>query len=662
MAKQLDIKKSGEKRISRLPPAMVTKSLSQHRADRPTVFRSFSEESGSSCIRDEEGPGSSPSVAHPQDRHLSQHPRISGVPTTTDDDGEEDGRFMTPMDRPSTSESTRQPPTRLDYFGFPWTDPLVPTSALADRNMAPWQAKLESSSPSPSIVSRQQVHSRNDSANSQPEPTFAISPPVRPVLQHESSDDDYTSSTAGSSFSYPRKLSSSSGISAPHSPLSPFIPVHPPRSPSINSEASVNGVSAQRIPLNYSRPRSAASLSILSRGDSPAPRQLAASPNRQPSVMLQSDSYVTAQTEDAQLADNDGYLSGTGSSYTYTKFSLPRGRMVSRDSAIFRGLSTPHFEWKEPLFHDTSLPGATSERPLVPPSSPPKVTLDPQQDNPTTKEATFAFNFKSARPTTPEQPVQQQQPSPSPSQSVRSAKSTKSMTSSRGRTSVETGDLRSMHGPSAPKAEAEDTKSTSSKSNSTLRPMSTRTDMTNVTGYHYMSPDDHVTKGIECHENGALQESTYHLRIAAMQNHPTAMLLYALACRHGWGMRPNQREGVQWLRKALDSAILEVAEAESPTAATGVRESHDKKTKRAQSALSIYELGVSHLNGWGIEQDRALALRCFEVAGYWGDVDALTEAGFCYAEGIGCRKDLKKAAKFYRIADQRGVNMVGNSW
>lgn len=41
----------------------------------------------------------------------------------------------------------------------------------------------------------------------------------------------------------------------------------------------------------------------------------------------------------------------------------------------------------------------------------------------------------------------------------------------------------------------------------------------------------------------------------------------------------------------------------------------ENKTHKAQFALSIYELGVSHMNGWGIEQDKALALRCFEIAG-----------------------------------------------
>lgn len=46
----------------------------------------------------------------------------------------------------------------------------------------------------------------------------------------------------------------------------------------------------------------------------------------------------------------------------------------------------------------------------------------------------------------------------------------------------------------------------------------------------------------------------------------------------------------------------------------------------------------------------------------WGDCDALSEAGYCYAQGIGCKKDLKKSAKFYRMAESKGMSMVGNSW
>jgi TPR repeat protein len=93
------------------------------------------------------------------------------------------------------------------------------------------------------------------------------------------------------------------------------------------------------------------------------------------------------------------------------------------------------------------------------------------------------------------------------------------------------------------------------------------------------------------------------------------MLLYALACRHGWGMRANQKEGAEWLRKAAESASLEIADDEAQKKEGKSVDFVESKTRKAQFALSIYELGVSHMNGWGIEQDKALALRCFEIAG-----------------------------------------------
>ena len=182
-----------------------------------------------------------------------------------------------------------------------------------------------------------------------------------------------------------------------------------------------------------------------------------------------------------------------------------------------------------------------------------------------------------------------------------------------------------------------------------------------------LSAEEHLEKGIEFHNTGSLSKSTYHLRLAARAGLPTAMLLYALACRHGWGMRPNQAEGVAWLKRAVDSSSLEFMADKDPLsiAAPGEKPAPmtlEQRTRKAQFALAIYELGMSYMNGWGIPRDRSLALRCFEIAGSWGDNDALAEAGFCYGQGIGCRKDLKKAAGFYRRAADGGMSMAGQSW
>lgn len=70
-----------------------------------------------------------------------------------------------------------------------------------------------------------------------------------------------------------------------------------------------------------------------------------------------------------------------------------------------------------------------------------------------------------------------------------------------------------------------------------------------------------------------------------------------------------------WLRKAADSAVLEVADGEELTSNGKAADYVERNARKAQFALSIYELGVSHMNGWGIEQDKSLALRCFEIAG-----------------------------------------------
>lgn len=184
-----------------------------------------------------------------------------------------------------------------------------------------------------------------------------------------------------------------------------------------------------------------------------------------------------------------------------------------------------------------------------------------------------------------------------------------------------------------------------------------------------LSPEEHLEKGIEAHNAGSLSKSTYHLRLAAKAGLPTAMLLYALACRHGWGMRANQAEGVAWLKRAVDSSGFEFAtDPDADPLSTAGPDNKagpmtpEQRSRKAQFALAIYELGMSYMNGWGIPRDRSLAVRCFEIAGSWGDNDALAEAGFCYTQGVGCKKDLKKAAAFYRRAAEGGMSMAGNSW
>jgi TPR repeat protein len=279
-------------------------------------------------------------------------------------------------------------------------------------------------------------------------------------------------------------------------------------------------------------------------------------------------------------------------SYTYTKFNLPRGRKLDRQSIGIEDFLNSQINWDKPSQQNTQA------RPPSP-ESPPRPVAQ-KQERPSVE-----------RPSTER---------PSLSRNASTERGAPSLTSS----------------------------------NSTIRPRAGTT--------AEVTAQEHCDLGIELHEAGEFMKSTYHLRLAARAGLPEAMFWYGLACRHGWGMRVNQAEALQWLRKAVDSGQLEVAGDEDQSKQGQPTDVIKRNKHRAQYAVAIYELGKCYMNGWGAPADKALALRCYEIAGNWGDADALVEAGYCYAEGAGCKKDMKKAAKFYRAAEAKGVSMVGNSW
>ncbi|OAX78507.1 hypothetical protein ACJ72_07184, partial [Emergomyces africanus] len=651
LAKQLDESKKGDRRMSRLPPASVARSLSQ---PRPGYFRATS--SGDSCITTPVSPGGgsygrSGEVEEPAFRPKSQHPmlrRVSGqdLVSDPDSDNDRDAAEEAPPELPpiplSTFEAPRtESPEDASWFHSDGEDEhessIKPSPTARDTSSATRQP------PPPAPPAAESPDMKRNASNTLAPPSSSAKRTAgSPGLpQHESSDDDYfTSSTAGSTFSKPRKLSSSSGMSMPQSPITHFPRPHP-RSPSPPSEYSPIPNPLQRPLFNFSRPlsRSSTNMSIPSpslSGPEPPEENQSRTMNR-----VNRPSPITVPNNSSDDSNNvDDAQTSAPTSYIYAKYSLPRGRSVSRNSLVFSGLQTPLFEWSEPLFESTPPPSAagretfeegTPSLPATTHAHPPDTYAPPK----TPKKESLSKPETGAELEQKPKSVASPKHEPTPRKSSGKLVKWPDRTPPRGhsfdqatRKNVFLGKSNSSSRISlVPKSEEQedDAVTTSTDSNATLRPHTSRSGGPLPAS---LSAEDHVAKGIECHENGSLNESTYHLRIAALQNEPTGMLLYALACRHGWGMRPNQREGVQWLRKAVDSAVLD---ASHPTEPRG-RNTQEQKARQAQFALS-----------------------------HWGDVDALAEAGFCYVEGVGCKKDLKKAAKYYRMAESKGMSMVGNS-
>ncbi|KAI3341741.1 hypothetical protein F4824DRAFT_446944 [Ustulina deusta] len=637
LAKQLEESAKNGNRVSRLPPLTTESPLVVQ--GRSEYFRSLSydstDEQNGLSPKQPAGLGFTTEIETPLERPRSMHPRMSRIPPTPDEsiplppnpfkDGLR-GRSLQTLDEDNGMYGARREQSPGDLE----SEPRSAGHQGSIGHASPW-ARF------PASPEKLTKTASNDSANLVPPPPLF---PKRSSSIMSAPLDAYSPNEENLSASFhsqpPRKLSSSSAFSGP-ALASPIA--HYQRSPSISSEASVP---LPRPSFNFSRPLSRAGTPTL---DAPS-RQ--ASSDSHPSFILADE---TAHTPVSMHSDAfaEGFVAGgdVAPSYIYSKYSLPRGKSLQRNSAHFHDGESPSssFSWEAP---------ASAGNRQAPPSPPTR----PSSSSSRYQDGIVMGDPLVGRPSLERSKLSTEMSADGEPSSGLSRPSTRD---SRLSTDIPRG--RALTSPSHDQAQARAQTPMSvsmSDSASTIKPP--RSLQSSAPTAAEISPEEHLAKGIKCHEEGSVKESTYHLRLAALGGDPTGMLLYALACRHGWGMRPNQQEGVKWLRKAADIVSAEIAEDEDHAKEGKTVDFMERKTRKAQFALSIYELGVSHMNGWGIEQDKALALRCFEISGNWGDVDALTEAGFCYAQGIGCKKDLKKSAKFYRMAEAKGMSMPGNSW
>ncbi|CAE6451534.1 unnamed protein product [Rhizoctonia solani] len=161
--------------------------------------------------------------------------------------------------------------------------------------------------------------------------------------------------------------------------------------------------------------------------------------------------------------------------------------------------------------------------------------------------------------------------------------------------------------------------------------------------------------GIAAHEQNNLRDSArYFERSATVEGGcGVGMLMWGLSLRHGWGCRKDERNGFKWLRKAAEAAVTDLE---------GARSGEEAKAVKNELVLAIYEVGQCFFHGWGVGQDKVMAVSYFQVAARLGDCDAQQELAFCYLNGKGCKKDMRQAARWYRAAAAQGASTVGLAW
>ncbi|KAK2875157.1 hypothetical protein FQN49_001721 [Arthroderma sp. PD_2] len=147
--------------------------------------------------------------------------------------------------------------------------------------------------------------------------------------------------------------------------------------------------------------------------------------------------------------------------------------------------------------------------------------------------------------------------------------------------------------------------------------------------------DENIQEAIRLHEAGDLEKSTHmfgKLADPQGQNNALSQVLFGLALRHGWGCEPNTEMAVQYLSAAASNS----ASIEEEALRAGMKKGGAAK---GELILAIYELANCYRNGWGVSKDPAAARQYYETAANLGDTDAMNEAGWCYLEGFGGKKD-----------------------
>ncbi|SOV09766.1 uncharacterized protein UDID_07917 [Ustilago sp. UG-2017a] len=172
------------------------------------------------------------------------------------------------------------------------------------------------------------------------------------------------------------------------------------------------------------------------------------------------------------------------------------------------------------------------------------------------------------------------------------------------------------------------------------------------------SAEDFLSQGITYHEQGDLARSAFYFERSAKVDGGcvVGMCMFGMALREGWGARKDPVKGFSWIQRAAARAGEMMANTTTP------KTESELKAIKSELKLSVYELGKCWCYGWGVKMDKHMALEYFELAAKLGDADAQAEAGALFAAGKGCKKDLKKAAMYYRMAEEGGYDTVGLSW
>ncbi|CCE61517.1 hypothetical protein TPHA_0A04440 [Tetrapisispora phaffii CBS 4417] len=174
-----------------------------------------------------------------------------------------------------------------------------------------------------------------------------------------------------------------------------------------------------------------------------------------------------------------------------------------------------------------------------------------------------------------------------------------------------------------------------------------------------------IDNALKLRNEGKVEESTEVLRLACFESNLTAFLLYGLALRNGYGVTVNYKQSLHYIKEATGILSFEeqVFEVDIDPIKLERESSVPDKIQEPQ-VPALYEYGIAYLKGYGFDEpNEQLGLKCLGKAASLGHVDSMCICGTIWSRSSYTRKrDLVKAAAWFRIAKSKGVDLVGSDW
>ncbi|SCU90696.1 LADA_0F05864g1_1 [Lachancea dasiensis] len=184
----------------------------------------------------------------------------------------------------------------------------------------------------------------------------------------------------------------------------------------------------------------------------------------------------------------------------------------------------------------------------------------------------------------------------------------------------------------------------------------------------HLSKDTQVTQearirtAIELRNKGLLNQSAEQLKVLCDMNNPTGHLLYGLALRYGSGVEVDYLESFKHLKLASG---VHSEERELFSVDIDPFKLHNvPHVPREPQAPALYECGISYLKGYGVNEiDEVKGLKYLEKAASNGHLDSMCLSGTIWSKSSKVRrKNMTRAAAWFRLADRRGADLIGADW